>query len=63
MGDTKRGRERKHLNKESQVLERDIEYAKRVARGEVSEEPPRVEEDDIELDLDVADEARAADDD
>ncbi|WP_435358517.1 hypothetical protein [Haloarchaeobius sp. DFWS5] len=49
MGDTKRGRERKHRGKESQVLEQDLHYAKRVETGEVAEEYP-LDEGDIELD-------------
>ncbi|WP_435332987.1 hypothetical protein [Haloarchaeobius sp. TZWWS8] len=54
MGDTKRGRERKHLGKESQILEEDIEYAKKVVTGEKAEEPPLGDEDeDIELDLET----------
>ena len=49
MADTKRGRERKHLGKETQWFERDIEYAARVARGEVSEEPPLLDDEPPEM--------------
>ncbi|WP_439026609.1 hypothetical protein [Haloarchaeobius sp. DT45] len=67
MGDTKRGRERKHLGKESQIIEEDLEYAKKVQTGEVSEEPPRIEEEeeeviDIDVELEAETEARADDD-
>ncbi|WP_267639772.1 hypothetical protein [Haloarchaeobius amylolyticus] len=62
MGDTKRGRERKHLGKESQIIEEDLEYAKKVQMGEVSEEPPRTEEEEEVIDIEVDLELEADDD-
>ncbi|WP_435318588.1 hypothetical protein [Haloarchaeobius sp. TZWSO28] len=67
MGDTKRGRERKHLGKETQIIEEDLEYAKKVQTGEVTEEPPRIEAEeeeviDIDVELETEAEVRADDD-